>query len=687
MAVTLVSEFVLLFQMACVVFLFAYLFSRSRFFIQVLEHRASLAIQLFLTVVFGLLSVYGMSSGISFYTATVNIRDFGPLAGGLACGPLVGLGAGIIGFVYRLSLGGTNVYAVAIGPLAAGIIGGLIYYYQGKKPVPAITAIGVTLVTETLISAVALIVRLIEGDTADKVLTVTINVAIPMIVMTTISIAVFAYILENRIREMDVQKEKMQLELEVESKRNLSTIINTIPLPVYVVDRSHRFVLANDSLCRFLGRPREEILGKTHSDFYSGEDETRHWERVETAFRHHASREEEIAVTRPADGQVCTIISASSMYKDTKGEEFMVWAIQDITERKKMQVALTESEEWYRILFEHTGTATIIINEDGVIDQANSQFIQMIGSGREDIEGKMKWTQIAHPDDVGMVRAYHHARRIDPAKVPTTYTVRIISRDGITRTLHAVVAMIPGTRKSIASYVDISDQKRSEETLTQVNRKLNLLSSITRHDIINQILILKGFLVLLRKKTAEPALLEYIDRSEKATKNIEHQITFTRDYQDMGIKAPSWQNVRKGIISAKGALATGTITINTDRLADVEVFADPLFEKVFYNLIDNTLKYGGESLHSVTIWSEETEGGLAIIYHDDGCGIPDEERVHLFERGFGKHTGFGLFLSREILSITGISIVESGNRGTGAEFTIRIPNGMYRPAPPAGEGH
>ena len=108
-AATLIGEFVLLFQMACVIFLFTYLFAKSRFYARILEHKLALGLQIFLAVVFGLLSVYGMETGITFYTAHVNIRDFGPLAGGLACGPVVGIGAGIIGMAYRLVVGGTNV--------------------------------------------------------------------------------------------------------------------------------------------------------------------------------------------------------------------------------------------------------------------------------------------------------------------------------------------------------------------------------------------------------------------------------------------------------------------------------------------------------------------------------------------------------------------------------------------------
>lgn len=255
--------------------------------------------------------------------------------------------------------------------------------------------------------------------------------------------------------------------------------------------------------------------------------------------------------------------------------------------------------------------------------------------------------------------------------------VRMRNRNGETRMLHAVVAVIPGTKRSIASYVDITEQKRVEDALTLANRKLNLLSSITRHDILNQLLVLKGYLVLLLKKTDDPSVLDYIARCDCTARNIEHQIIFTRDYQDMGVNLPAWQNVRSAVINAKGALPIDGVKVEMAG-PNADVFADPLFEKVFYNLIDNSLKYGGAGMRMIRITAQETADGLALIYEDDGEGIAGTDRAHLFKRGFGKHTGLGLFLSREILSITGISIEESGTAGSGARFTIRVPQGAYR---------
>jgi signal transduction histidine kinase len=114
----------------------------------------------------------------------------------------------------------------------------------------------------------------------------------------------------------------------------------------------------------------------------------------------------------------------------------------------------------------------------------------------------------------------------------------------------------------------------------------------------------------------------------------------------------------------------------------VEIFADPLLGKVFFNLVDNAARHGG-SVSTVRVSAEEKADGYAIIFEDNGSGIADEDKEQIFERGFGKNTGMGLFLVREILAITGITIRETGKAGTGARFEIAVPRGAYRFTPTA----
>ena len=117
------------------------------------------------------------------------------------------------------------------------------------------------------------------------------------------------------------------------------------------------------------------------------------------------------------------------------------------------------------------------------------------------------------------------------------------------------------------------------------------------------------------------------------------------------------------------------ITLTTGGL---EIYADPLFDKVFYNLIDNALRYGGEKMTEIRIFCQEVPEGLVIVVEDNGTGIAGEDKIRLFTKGFGKNTGLGLFLSREILAITGITITENGEPGKGARFEILVPPDAYR---------
>ncbi|MCX6690407.1 MAG: PAS domain-containing sensor histidine kinase [Methanoregula sp.] len=263
-----------------------------------------------------------------------------------------------------------------------------------------------------------------------------------------------------------------------------------------------------------------------------------------------------------------------------------------------------------------------------------------------------------------------------------TVEIPILTKDGTIRTViwnSANVLDVNGTIVStIAQGVDITERKQAEVALQQANKQLNLLSSVTRHDILNQLMALKGYLELSLDVIDKPeALKEFIKKEQHAANVIDEQITFTRDYQELGVSASAWQNVNEGIRNAMVALPMRAVHIEPDP-ADPEVYADPLLEKVFYNLIDNALRYGGADLKTIRVSSAESNPGLTIICEDNGVGITAEDKKKLFTKGFGKNTGLGLFLSREILAITGITITENGVPGKGARFEIAVPKGMWR---------
>ena len=311
----------------------------------------------------------------------------------------------------------------------------------------------------------------------------------------------------------------------------------------------------------------------------------------------------------------------------------------------------------------------------GSIVDANSAASRYYGYSREELSG-MAITDINIADPEITMKNMSHAAKNNGE----IFHFRHRKKNGEIRDVEVFSAPITlGGNRLLHSIVhDVTERQLAEEALKQANTKLNLLSSITRHDIRNQIFALKAYLELSRETLGDTAKTsEYILKEERAVNAMERQITFTKEYQDLGVASPVWENVEECVRNALAALPMRDIQVAAE-VSDLDVFADPLFERVFYNLIDNALRYGGQKMTTIRITSRESEKGLVISVEDNGEGISAEDKKRLFERGFGHHTGLGLFLSREILAITGITITETGEPGTGARFEILVPKGGYR---------
>ena len=225
---------------------------------------------------------------------------------------------------------------------------------------------------------------------------------------------------------------------------------------------------------------------------------------------------------------------------------------------------------------------------------------------------------------------------------------------------------------------DVTERKEAELALADANRKIRLLTSITRHDIRNQLTGLSGYLELSRDSVDSPAeMTQYVSRMQVVAKAIENQIAFTKDYENLGGGPPVWQDVSLCVRNAMEGLPFGSVQVVTDPI-NLEILADPLLGKVFYNLFDNALRYGGNRMTTIRVSSFTDNTSQVLVVNDDGEGISEVDKPRVFGKGFGKNTGLGLFLTREILSLTGITITENGEPGRGARFEIRVPADKFR---------
>lgn len=219
---------------------------------------------------------------------------------------------------------------------------------------------------------------------------------------------------------------------------------------------------------------------------------------------------------------------------------------------------------------------------------------------------------------------------------------------------------------------EINERTRAERELALANNKLNLLSGITRHDTLNQITVLQGYLELMGSMVDDERLQRYTAKMDSAIECMMELITFTKEYELIGIRGATWLSLDT-IISELDAKGLSIL----NRSPGLEVHADPLLDRVFYNLIDNTVRHSG-SASEVLIDHEVDGDDLILRWCDNGQGVPDADKSRIFEKGVGRNTGYGLFLIKEILGITGADIVEDGIYGQGARFSIRIPSGQFR---------
>lgn len=263
----------------------------------------------------------------------------------------------------------------------------------------------------------------------------------------------------------------------------------------------------------------------------------------------------------------------------------------------------------------------------------------------------------------------------------TSHIITII----VTSVLAVFIASIPllRTEKVLDELNEKQEEIEQMETaIIRSNEKLNMLSSITRHDILNLLTVIKAYTEMISDSkdiVCNPEYDEYLDKIKRSVESLNRVIVSTRDYQDIGVKKPVWIDVREIFLRIYDENSHFHKYRAVPPEEDIEIYADSMFERVIYNLMDNTLKHAEKATFIRLSFSHENGTGY-LIYEDDGAGISEDEKEKIFYHTYGKNTGLGLFLTREILNITDIDIVEEGKSGEGVSFRMTIPPGRWRPA-------
>ena len=401
------------------------------------------------------------------------------------------------------------------------------------------------------------------------------------------------------------------------------------------------------------------------------------------------------------DGSTRWLDTTISGFRDHEGALTGFHGVsRDITQRKKAETELRASEERYRTIFESTATANIIIAEDTTITMANENFARLTGYSKQEMENKLSWTIFAHPDDLKMMKDYHQKRRVHPESAPSSYEFRLMNRKGEIRELFLSVAVIPGTRESIVSLIDLTDRKQLETQLVQAQKmeSVGRLAGGVAHDFNNMLSVIIGNteMAMYKMQPSDPvhkSLREVLNAGKRSADLTRQLLAFARK-QTISPKVLNLNDTVSSMLKMLQRLIGEDIDLVWHPRYNLwKVIMDPsqvdqLLANLTVNARDAIVKSGRITIETANIVCDEiyckerpewTPGDyVVLIVSDNGCGMDKETMVNVFEPFYttkkeGQGTGLGLATVYGIVKQNNGFINVYSEPGQGTTFKLYLP--------------
>ena len=342
------------------------------------------------------------------------------------------------------------------------------------------------------------------------------------------------------------------------------------------------------------------------------------------------------------------------------------WLIAALTRR------LREQEDLYVGLFDHSEGGSILISTAGggrTIEAINWKAAETLHRRPADLKGAPLTAFWGGDEEKNFFERLSREGEVYAAE--TAFSLE----NGNSLIVLVSAASLPEGR-AILTFTDITSRVHAEHALKAANDKLSLLSRISADHIRGTIDRIIAAVNDTAAQAPDPGIRSYIDRIRTLVETVSRQILLTQSYKKLGTSPPLWLPVQQALRSAHMPADTGKVSIRywTGRL---EVYADPLFADVLAHLVENCLRHGG-TVKNIVVTYYVTQDGLDLMVEDDGAGIPAEKKQQIFEYDAGQHAGIGLFICRQVIEVTGMTIRETGTEGKGARFVIHVPPDGYR---------
>gem|GEM_PF-1838755 len=454
-----------------------------------------------------------------------------------------------------------------------------------------------------------------------------------------------------------------------ESESQKREILNSFPTPIILKDKDGLIVWANKSARETFGIEEKD---KSLNDLL---DPDVSYDLQEVCIEADSNNPSKIKYLRMRNGRVYESDGFSIQGDESLGRTVLVF--RDISEELKANLDAKGAKDRLAIASAAIGFSTFTYNYGDDFFTVESMPDEMIAADEKGRVPLLTFEKIVHPDDFDDILSIIENDHTGEGLIERTFRARFLREDYKWYRLLAK-KIVDGDETYITGAVFNNDEIiRSREALRQANKKLTFLSAIVGHDIINRVTVALGYTELLRDR-CPPELSEekgMITHLNTSLQNIKEQVDFIRYYQEMGTNAPCWIRISEELKALRQDRMFENLEI-IDESNGIELYADPLFSKVLYNLADNSLRHGGD-LCKIRVYSPEYG---TLVVEDDGKGIPSDMKERIFDKDVGNNTGLGLFLVREILSITDISIEETGEPGKGARFVMHVPYNCFRVA-------